>query len=270
MNQRAPKLTVLLFVPGDRPERFPKALASGADGVIVDLEDAVAPGAKSVARHAARLSFAAGLDAYVRINPPATPEGREDISELAGLRPRGVFLPKVDTQFSVRAVGLTAPIVALIETTRGLLNVHEIAADESVVALAFGAFDLCAELGAQPTPEVLQPYRSTIVMAARLAGKGVIDAPFLDVDDEAGLREDTRRAVESGFDGKLAIHPKQVATIREVFTPSDAEVAHAHAVLKAVERGGVAVVNGKMVDPPIVASAQRTLVRAGSRGGGSS
>jgi citrate lyase subunit beta/citryl-CoA lyase len=265
MNQRDLRLTVLLFVPGDRPERYAKALASGADATIVDLEDAVAPGAKPVARHAARLSFAAGLDAYVRINPSNTAEGREDIKALAGLRLRGVLLPKVDTQFSVRTVGLTSPIIALIETTRGLLNVHDIAADESVIALAFGAFDLCAELGAQPTPEVLQPYRSTIVMAARLAGKGAIDAPFLDIDDEAGLRADARRAVESGFDGKLAIHPKQVATIREAFTPSEAELAHAHAVLKAVERGGVAVVNGKMVDPPIVASAQRTVARAASR-----
>jgi citrate lyase subunit beta/citryl-CoA lyase len=265
MNQGALKLTVLLFVPGDRPERYAKALASGADGAIIDLEDAVAPSAKPMARHAARLSFAAGLDAFVRINPSNTPEGRADIGELAGIPLRGVLLPKVEALGSVRAVGLSSPIVALIETTRGLLNIHEIAADESVVALAFGAFDLCAELGAQPTPEVLQPYRSTVVMAARLAGKSVIDAPFLDIEDEAGLRADARRAVESGFDGKLAIHPKQIAPIREAFTPSDAELAHARAVLAAVERGGVAVVNGKMVDPPIVAAAQRTIARAGSR-----
>src|SRR5665213_1589505 len=117
MNQRDLKVTVLLFVPGDRPERFAKAVASGADAAIVDLEDAVAPSAKPVARNAARLSFAAGLDAYVRINPSETPEGRADISTLAGLRLRGILLPKVDTQHSVRAVGLTAPVIAPVSYT---------------------------------------------------------------------------------------------------------------------------------------------------------
>jgi len=114
---------------------------------------------------------------------------------------------------------------------------------------------------------VLAPYRSATVAAARLAGILAIDAPFLGIGDDAGLRADARRALEFGFDGKLAIHPSQVAPIAETFAPSDDEIAHARAVLAALSAGGVAVVNGKMVDPPIIASAQRVLARASTRTG---
>jgi citrate lyase subunit beta/citryl-CoA lyase len=252
-------MTVLLFVPGDRPERYAKAIASGADAAIVDLEDAVAPENKARARLEARTAFAAGLDATLRINSPTTEFGQADIAAFAGLHPRAVLVPKAESAQDLEAVRIDA---ALIESVRGLRNIDEIAAFDKVIALDFGAYDLCAELGAQPTPEVLAPHRSAVICAARLAHKLAHDAPFLGIADEAGLRAESERAVAYGFDGKLAIHPNQVATIRAAFTPSEAEIRHARAVLAAIERGGVAVVDGKMVDPPLVASARRVLARA--------
>jgi (S)-citramalyl-CoA lyase len=179
-----------------------------------------------------------------------------------------VLVPKVESVEDLKAVRIDAPLIALIESVRGLRNIDEIAGFDKVIALDFGAFDLCAELGAQPTPEVLAPYRSMVVMAARLAHKLAHDAPFLGIGDEPGLRAESERAVAYGFDGKLAIHPSQVATIRAAFTPTDADVRHARAVLAAVEQGGVAVVDGKMVDPPLVASARRVLARAEPAGSG--
>lgn len=257
------KTTVLLFVPGDRPERYAKAVASGADAAIVDLEDAVAPENKPAAREMARKAFAGGLRAALRINSPTNDYGIDDIAAFEGLSPVAVLVPKVESAQDLDLVRIDAPLIALIESVRGLRNIDEIAAFDQVIALDFGAYDLCAELGAQPTPEVLSPYRSMVVAAARLAQKLAHDAPFLGIGDEPGLRAESERAVTYGFDGKLAIHPSQVATIRAAFTPSDAEVQNARAVLTAVESGGVAVVNGKMVDPPLVASARRVLARAG-------
>jgi citrate lyase beta subunit len=259
-------LTVMLFVPGDRPERFSKAVASGADLAIVDLEDAVAPAKKPEAREAARSAFAAGLDAVLRINPPTSEFGAADLAAFAGLRPRAIMVPKVETADEVGDIRIGAPLIALIESVRGLRNIDAIAAEPNVIALGFGAFDLCAELGAEPIPEILGPYRSAVVAAARLAKKAALDAPFLGIGDIAGALEDARRAVAYGFDGKLAIHPSHVAPLREAFTPSPDEVRHARAVLEAIESGGVAVVNGKMVDPPLVASAQRVLSRIRSNG----
>ena len=255
-------LTVLLFVPADRPERFAKAVQSGADAAIVDLEDAVAPANKVRAREAARAAFAGGLEAFVRINPVATEFGTGDVAALGGLHPRAVLVPKVEAASELADVRIVAPLIPLIESVRGFRNIAEIAAVPNVAALAFGAFDLCAELGAQPLPDVLAPYRSALVGAARLARIAAIDAPFIDIDDEAALQADARRAVEFGFDGKLAIHPRHVPTLRASFTPSDAQVRHARAVLEAIEQGGVAVVDGKMVDPPLVAAARRILARA--------
>jgi citrate lyase beta subunit len=259
-------LTVMLFVPGDRPERYPKAVGSGADAAIVDLEDAVAPAKKTGAREMARAAFAQGLDAVLRINPPAGEFGRADLAAFAGLHPRAIMVPKVETREDIAELDLGSPLIALIESVRGLRNIDEIAAQSNVIALGFGAFDLCAELGAQPIPEVLGPYRSMVVSAARLAKKLVLDAPFLGIGDNAGALEDARRAVAYGFDGKLAIHPAHVAPLREAFTPSAGEIQHARAVLEAVERGGVAVVDGKMVDPPLVASARRILSRIPTTG----
>lgn len=255
-------ITVLLFVPGDRPERFAKAVASGAAAAILDLEDAVAPAAKDAARAQVCAALRDGLDAFVRINPPRTPAGQADLAALVGLRPRAIVVAKAESPDDLAAVPAGVPAIALVETVRGLERARELAHAPNVAALAFGAFDLCAELGAVPQPEVLAPLRSAVVLAARGAGRLAIDTPFVQLDDDEGLQADARRSVAFGFDGKLAIHPRQVAAILDVFEPSAADVARAHAIVAAVAAGGVGVVGATMVDAPLLAAARRVLVRA--------
>jgi len=262
-------VSVLLFVPGDRPERFAKAVDSGAEAAILDLEDAVAPYRKDTARAAVREALEAGLRAYVRVNAAPSEAGRADLSMLEGLEPLGVLVPKVAGPADVATVVHALPgfgVIALIESIEGLRHADAIAAAPGVRALAFGAYDLCAELGARPVPEVLAPLRSQVVVAARRAGVSAYDSPFVALEDEAGLVADAKRAVDFGFDGKLAIHPKQVPPIRAIFTPSAEDLERARAILRAAERGGVAVVDGAMVDAPIFAAARRVLARAGEDG----
>jgi citrate lyase subunit beta/citryl-CoA lyase len=264
-------MVVALFVPGDRPERFAKASASGADTAILDLEDAVAPDRKAVARDAVRDALRAGTIAYVRINTPASDDGAADLAMLAeladtGTLPPPILVPKVsgiEDIDLVRDVLPDAALVVLIESVDGLREAVNIARAPGVRALAFGAFDMCAELGARPTPEVLGPLRSQIILAARAGGVTAIDAPFLGLDDEAGLLADARRALDFGFDAKLAVHPSQVAPIKSVFAPTPDELARAHRIVAAAQIGGVSVVDGKMVDGPVFAAARRVLARAG-------
>ncbi len=259
-------MSLLLFVPGDRPERFAKAVASGADAAILDIEDAVAADRKGVARDAVRAALQGGLRAYVRINPAGTPDGREDLTMLAGLTTLGVLLPKAGGPHDVDVVRHALPdanVVALIESVEGLRHADAIAAAPGVRALAFGAFDMCAELGARPVPDVLAPLRSHVVVAARSAGVAAIDTPYLALEDEEGLVADARRSLDFGFDGKLLVHPKQAAPVRAIFTPSAEDVERARAIMRAAKLGGVAVIDGAMVDAPVFAAARRVLARAG-------
>jgi len=262
-------VSVLLFVPGDRPERFAYAVASGADAAILDLEDAVSFDRKDAARASVREALAAGLRAYVRVNPAGSDAGRADLAMLAGLAPVAVMLPKAAGPEDVAAVSGALPhveVVPLIESIDGLRHAVAIAAAAGVRAVAFGAYDMCAELGARPVPEVLAPLRSQVVLAARAAGVAAYDSPFTALEDEAGLVADARRALDFGFDGKLAIHPKQVAPIRAIFSPSAEDLERARAIVAAAGRGGVAVVGGAMVDAPMVVAARRILARAGEEG----
>ena len=258
------RYTVALFVPGDRPERYEKAAASGADVVIVDLEDAVALERKQKARECLREALSLGLRAFVRINSPATVEGTRDLATLAGSRPAGLVVAKSAGSADIATVrerfpGL--PLIALIESIAGIEHLREIAESDGVEVLAFGAHDLCAELGARATPDVLAAWRSRIVFAARAAGRGVLDAPYLFLLDDAGLAADARRAVEFGFDGKLAVHPKQVLPIRAAFTPLPEELRSARAIVQKATAGGVAVHEGTMIDRPMLLAAERLLAR---------
>jgi citrate lyase subunit beta/citryl-CoA lyase len=257
-------MSVWLFVPGDRPERFEKAVGSGADTAILDLEDAVAPGRKAFAREAVRTALRGGLQACVRINVAVSDAGTADLAMLAECPPRSVMLPKVSGPRDLDAARerLPAlPFIALVESIDGMRRIEEIATTPGVTALAFGGYDLCAELGARPTPEVLAPWRSRTVFAARMAGIDAIDTPYVRLDDDAGLAEDARRAVDFGFDGKLAIHPKHVAPIRAAFIPDAAEVERARAIVAAASGGGVVRLDGVMIDAPLVAAASRVLSR---------
>ncbi len=272
---------VLLFTPGNRPDRFAKAAATGADGLILDLEDAVSLAGKDEARTILvehfraghRRGLAAGQVCGLRVNNIHTAAGVRDLDALvtAGVAPDFILLPKVESAVEVRlyARHLPAiPLVCTIESARGLEAATEIAnADPRVRALAFGGVDLAADLRAELAWEPLLWGRGRLVQAAATAGIAAIDVPHVVIDDEAGLRNDAARAKAMGYTAKLAIHPKQVPPILEVFTPTPAELERARGIVAACEAAGGNVVEyqGKMIDEPVVKAAQRILARAGAR-----
>jgi citrate lyase subunit beta/citryl-CoA lyase len=266
-----------LYVPGDRPERFDKAAASGADVVIVDLEDAVVPAHKEVAReNAVRwLSTARSGSVEVRVNGLSTPWAHEDLAALTGAPAlRGVRLPKVESPDDVHAAlkALAAPeceLTCLIETARGVEAAFEIASVARVGAIGLGEADLAGDLGVR-NADALMWARSRVVIAARAAG---LPAPamsvFPHVDDLDGLAASSRAGRRLGFVGRAAIHPRQVPVIAAAFRPSPEEIADAHAVVdsfaRASEAGnGVLVMDdGRMIDPAMVVQARGVLDRAG-------
>ena len=266
-----------LFCPGSTPGRFEKASACGTDAVIVDLEDAVAPDDKAAAR-AAALAWLGGTDRAgvarcLRSNALRTAAGLRDILALVdgGVTPDFLVIPKTETADEMALLDTLligscsrTQFLPLVETARGVVHAEEIAAHPRVAGLVLGGADLAADLGAAMDWEPLLYARSRLVHAAATAGIAVIDVPRLDLGDEAGLREETQRVRRLGFTGKLAIHPGQVATINDAYTPDDADVARARRIVAAVEaaRGGVAVVDGRMVDAPVVRAAERVLARA--------
>lgn len=278
----------ILFFPATRPDRYEKAVATGADAVCVDLEDAVDPNAKDEGRAAAlelveRIAAApSGASAagrrpelILRINDPADPEGRADLNALrrAAAWPDAVMIPKTRSPDDVRRVddALTAPgrpavpLLALIETAPGLSAAEAIAtASPRLHALVLGGVDLSAELGCTLDWEPLLYARSRVVHAAALAGIDTIDMPFLDVADPEGLSRESRAAARLGFRGKVAIHPTQVAVIQEAFSPRAEEIERARRIVAAYEaqHGGVLLVDGKLVDRPVVLAALRVLASA--------
>jgi citrate lyase beta subunit len=269
---------VFLFTPGNRRDRFAKAGATGADALILDLEDAVSLAGKDEARAILVEHFRAGHRAALgpqqlcglRVNNIHTPAGVRDLEALAssGVAPDFIVLPKVESGFEVRLyTRLLAeiPLVCTIESARGLDAAVDIAAaDPRVRALAFGGADLAVDLRAELAWEPLYWGRARIVQAAATAGIGAIDVPHVVLDDEAGLRADAVRVKAMGYSGKLAIHPKQVPTIVEVFTPTAAEIERARDIVAAFDAAGGNVVEyqGKMVEGPIVKAAQRVLALA--------
>ena len=265
----------LLFVPAVRPDRFPKALATGADAVCIDLEDGVAPDAKETARGQALALLAGrspgGAEVSLRINDAKTELGRTDLAELiaSGGRSDALMLPKVAGADEVQAVdaalaqgGGALPLIAQIETAAGLLAAAGIAtASPNVAAVFFGAIDLSADLGCAVEWEALLHARSRVVLAAGAAGVSALDSPFMDVPALDALADETRRVRRLGFVGKAAIHPTQVPVIQAAFAPAAAEVAWARKVVAAYERqqGGVLLVDGQLIERPVVRSARRTL-----------
>ena len=274
----------LLFIPGNHPGMLQNGGVFGADSVILDLEDAVAPTEKDAARRlvgmALRNADYGNSEKVVRINPLDC-DGAVDIAAIVPCAPDAILLPKVQNATELReAAALIAAaeiagqkpvkIIALIETPRGLANALEIAeADPRVVALAFGAEDYTAGLGAVRSKEggEILTARALLINAAAAAGIEAIDTPFTDANDDAGLAEDAALARRIGFKGKLAINPRQVDVIHEAFNPSEREIDWAERVVFAIEQAkaqgsGVIAVDGKMVDAPIVNRAKRTLEMA--------
>ena len=280
MSAPASPLTALLFTPGSRLERLPKAVASGADGVIVDLEDSIAVADKNRVRTEVVAYFKqhGGVPAgrlfvsAIRINNLRGPAGRGDLDALnaAGVRPDIVMLSKVESaaevQLAARKLPESVHFICLIETVLGVRFVNEIAAaSPRIAALAFGGLDLSAETGGEPTWDALLPPRTAVVHACSAAGILALDQPCIDFANAAGLEQECVQTRPLGFTGKLAIHPSQVAIIQRAYQPTAGQVARARKIVAAYDAAGgnVANVDGQMIDVPIYRSAQRVLQRAG-------
>lgn len=264
-------LSSILFVPGAKPDRFAKALASGADAACIDLEDSVAAAQKAAARAAALARIAdggGGARLALRINSVMTRVGLEDLLALADAvrLPDLLLLPMVE---NVAEIGLVAAvlgdrtpgIVPLIETVKGLDSARAIGAMPGVVAMMFGGGDFAAELGVELSWEPLRAARGQFVMACAAARIPAIDVPFIALEDAAGLRTEAEASKAIGFAGKAAIHPAQIAAINAVFRPTDAEFAEAEAAQAAFEAGGGVAIrfNGRMLEAPIMRRYQRIL-----------
>ena len=277
----------LLYCPGDDRGMMEKAVETDADTVIFDLEDAVAPAAKTEARETVRSLLddlrIEGPERCVRINP-YDDGGRADIEAVVGdvsTPPGSIALPKVDDPTTAAALtdhlaDLNAPdvdIVPLIETAAGVIAANEVASAPGVDAVAYGDQDFTADIGATVTADKTESLyaRQRIVVAAAAAGVDALDTVFTDIGDHDGLRDQAEFVVSLGFDGKLAIHPDQVPVINDAFTPTDDQLEWAENVLAGQERAeasekGVFTVDGQMIDPPLVERARTFIKRAEAAG----
>lgn len=267
----------MLMTSAINPRQYPTALRSGADVCTLDLEDAVPPARRELARSVAARLFKRPSPECIRalrINSLRTTDGLRDVLALAygAIRPDALLVPKVDCAHDLLILedmlgkqAADIDFLVTIETAAGLAAVEQIAtATPRVRALVFGAADFAADLGISMDWEPLLYARSRIVTAAAAAGIPAIDAPTFDLGNELALKIDVNRSRELGFGGKAAVHPRQVAVINDGFTPLPAEVERARRVIDiAQERSGeIGVLDGQMVGPPMVAAARRLLRRA--------
>lgn len=266
-----------LFVPGDRPERFAKAAAAGAGVVIIDLEDAVAPDAKSAALAAAVEAVAPSdggtpVRSMVRVNPQGSGHYDADITlllaaaEAPGSGLLGLVVPKAEDPGALRQLRAGMPkhlaLVPLIESALGIVNAVELARVPGVTRLAFGAIDFALDIDAEGGDRFLDHARSQLVLASRAAGIAApLDSPSTDIKDTGRVAESALLARNFGFGGKLCIHPAQLATVHGAFAPTEADVEWALSVIGA--EGGAAQVDGQMIDRPVTERAKRILQRAG-------
>ena len=263
-------LTSLLFVPGARPDRIAKALATDADVVCIDLEDAVPPDGKDAAR--ATAIAAIGPRVAIRVNGLRTRAGLADLLALAAasVLPDLVLVPMVETAAELAIVagvlGDGARIVPLVESARGLADAAAIAGAPQVTAMMFGGADLSGELGIALAWVPLATARGLFVLACAAAGVPAIDVPHIHLDDAAGLADDARMARAMGFQAKAAIHPKQLAAIHAAFRPDAALVAEAREATAAFAAGGGGAIRhrGRMLEAPIMRRYARILAMAGN------
>lgn len=253
-----------LFVPGDRPERFPKAVASDADVLIIDLEDAVGPDNKERARAGAADWLAQGNTAMVRINGIDTPWYEADMEMVAKFRQASVMLPKADAYSATHTLGRHphCRLVALLETIDAYMNLISLAKVPGLQRIAFGSVDFSTESGIADTGHGLTAVRTQIVLASRFAGlPAPIDGVSLEFHDEAVLRQAAADSRALGFGGKLCIHPRQVEPVNAAWTPGAMEVAWARRVVQAFtdSQGNATAVDGQMIDKPVYERARRLL-----------
>lgn len=260
--------SLLLFVPANRPERYAGALGSGADAVIIDLEDAVAPDTKSPARAVMRDALMSAPPAHiplmVRINAVGTPWHGDDLAAVSELlqsgRLAGIMLPKAEAAQDIQTLhdmlAADAAIIALIETATGLDRAADIAG--AADRIAFGSIDFATDVGCDHSREALLLARSRLVVAARVARKPApIDGVTVSIRNESEIEQDARHGASLGLKAKLLIHPAQVAPARRGLAPTEPELAWAERMLAGVGDGSAVTIDGQMVDAPVIARARR-------------
>ena len=285
MTTRTRKRRSMLYIPGNNAAMIQQGGVYGADCLLLDLEDSIAPGEKDAARillkHTLPHTNFYGAEVAVRVNHLDTPFGHDDLREIVPIQPDALRLPKIESVGDIlRVLGLIEEIEnahglphdrltvhAMIETAVGVENALSIAkASPRIASITIGGQDLAADMGIslEKNSHGLDYASQRIVMAAKAARIEAMDTVFVDVDDEEGLRAAARHAKELGFTGKAAINPRQIEVINEVFTPTEEEIARAIDIVSAYNRHkaagvGVFALHGKMVDAPVVARALHVL-----------
>lgn len=277
------QLRSLLFVPADRPDRFAKAAASGADAIILDLEDSVSADRKGAAREAVAkwLGGSPDVTTFVRVNPQGSCDTEQDLAALRGVNPAGILLPKAEGAASVGWLsalwgeGELPPVLPIAtETPAAIFELGSFRACAAQLAgISWGAEDLPAAIGARtsrkPDGSYTAPYemaRSLTLFAAHAAGVAAIDTVYPNIADAEGMAAYAARAARDGFTGMLAIHPSQVAAINAAFTPDEAAIAAAQRIVSAFEAhpgAGALQVDGRMVDAPHLKQAKKLLMMVG-------
>ena len=265
-----------IFTPGLRPDMFPKALASGTDIVCVELEDGIAPKDKAEARKNALALFEQppaddGIERMVRINSMRERFGIEDVNAILATKtpPPALMMPKVRTPDEIvildqllTEAGHSSRLHVIIETNEGLEAAYDIAkCSDRIDALFFGGVDMAAELRCPNTFETLFYARSRVAHAAALAELDVLDVPYLDLDDPDGMRKEAQQVRDLGFTGKGSIHPKQIATLNEVCTPSKEQITRARRIINEFEAAntGLIVIDGKLIEKPVMREMYRII-----------
>ena len=268
-----------IFTPGLRPDMYPKALASGTDIVCVELEDGIAPKDKDEARQKALALFTEpqaddGVERILRINSMRERFGIEDVNAIlaSSTPPPALMMPKVRTPDEVvmldqllTEAGHITRLHIIIETNQGLEAAYEIAhSSPRIDAMFFGGVDMAAELRCENTYDALLYARSRVVHASASAGLDVIDVPYLDLDDPEGMRVEAEKVRALGFAGKGSIHPKQIAALNEVFTPSVDQITRARRIIAEFEAAdtGLVVIDGKLIEKPVLRDMHRIVAIA--------
>jgi len=282
----------LLYIPGNSPGMLQNCAIYGSDGVLLDLEDSISMAEKDAARKLVRhalLSLDFGnVERIVRINGRGTPYFEADLAEIVPARPDAIRLPKVDSADDIIVLDRlisqleveykiepgSIGIQAMLETARSIINVNDIAAaSPRLVGLTLGGQDLAADLGIKATKSGLELMyaKSAVIIAAKAFGLHAFDTVYTDIDDPEGLKEQAEISVALGFSGKAAIHPSQIHVINAAFTPTEKEIAKAVRIAKAAREAakeglGVIALDGKMIDTPVVAQAERIIELAALAG----
>src|SRR5680860_74760 len=260
-----------LFVPGNRKDRLSKAAASGADAVILDLEDAVAPGDKPTARDAVAAHGVETVPVYIRINARTSDYFEGDLIALRDTPLSGIMLAKAESPADIQAVrqvlGREVSVIALVETVAAFKELTALLEAPGVLQAAFGSLDFALDMGCQPSWEALSYARGQLVLMSRLAGlPAPLDGVTSTINDLLVVRSDAKKASDLGFGGKLAIHPRQVNEILDAFLPDEEAIEWARSVISVSESGAVGQVDGKMVDRPLIELARNILARVSSAG----